>query len=83
MGVLPSAENNWMGLLALFPIQVRLWNGFHSCLNSLIKLTRWLGLDIADEAESYLPCSGRETGQGPGAVQFIKKPECVLNSLVR
>lgn len=35
----------WIELLAWFPTQVRLCDMFHSCLGSLVMLTRLLGVD--------------------------------------
>ena len=34
------AEKGWIGLLAWFCTQVRLENGLHICLDSLVKLVR-------------------------------------------
>ena len=39
----PLAENSWIGWLGS---QVRLQNGLYSCLDSLVRLSRWLGLSI-------------------------------------
>ena len=41
---LPLAENMWLGLLACFLAQVRLCNGFCSCLGSLLRHPRQLVL---------------------------------------
>lgn len=45
---LPLAKNSWIWLLAWFSTQVKLWDGLHGCLDSLIRLHKWLELGIID-----------------------------------
>ena len=44
MRIVALSGNSWMGLLAWFPTQVRLQDGLHGCLDSLVRLTRRLAL---------------------------------------
>lgn len=44
VGRVPLTRKMWIKLLALFPAQVRLKDGLHSCLGSLLQLTRQFGL---------------------------------------
>ena len=64
IGGMPLAENSWIELLAWFPTQVRLEDGLHSCLDSLVMLTRWdwILYSVVDRAMNWLPCSGRAEG---------------------
>lgn len=44
VGIVAGAENSWIGLLTGFPTRVSLENVLPHCLDSLVELTRWLGL---------------------------------------
>ena len=85
------AENSWLGLLAWFPTQVRLQDGLHCCLDSLIITSRWLGLDTTLFTSGWgyelvsLPWQGSQPGPRVHTACHLGariRPECALNSLV-
>lgn len=53
-------ENSWIILLAWFPIQVSLWDGLCDFLDSLIRLSRRLGLSTV-----FSICWGNELASLP------------------
>ena len=38
------AENSWISLMVVFPVQLKLEDRLHNCLDSQVRLTRWSGL---------------------------------------
>ena len=85
------AENCWLGLLALFPAQISLEDGLHSCLCSLVKLPRWFGLSTIfisrqDYDLDFLPWQGSRMGPKACMAHCLViqiGQECALHSLAR
>lgn len=86
---MPLAQNSWIELLAWYLAYVRLQNVLFSCLLSLFRLTRYLGLGTILKSRhgyefDYLPCQASRIG----SMTFISlclwtkiRQDYVLNSV--
>lgn len=85
----PLAQNSWIELLTWYLAYVRLQNVLCSCLVSLFRLTRYLGLGTILESRhgyefDYLPCQGSIIGSMTFISLFLWtqiRQDYVLNSV--
>lgn len=77
VGVLLS-KNIWIGLFASFPVLMQLLHGFHSCLDSPVRLSRWAGLGIILRRSML----GQGSRIGTKVSTACVRQDCAPNSLV-
>lgn len=90
VGIVAGAENGWIGLLTWFPTRVSLENVLLHCLDSLVELTRWLGLCTVFSSKwgyelTSLSQQDSRMGSRASTALFgdLTSPECAQDSLVR